>query len=351
VTSTPNLYFAIPGDLSTLTGGYGYNRRLLAGLRELGLTVEILQLSAGFPSPSVAELAATAALFRSLPDQAVVLVDGLAFGVLEQLAAEQRQRLRLIALCHHPLALETGLSISEQQRLHTSEQCALAAAHAVLVTSAMTKQILVEQFAVPATKITVALPGTERRGFAACDGSPPLLLTVASLTRRKGHDVLIAALSQLQDLAWQARFVGGANFDPAWAAGLQQQVQRLGLTERIHFVGAKTDLHEEYSQADLFVLPSRFEGYGMVFAEALTYGLPIVAARGGAVPSVVPDSAGMLVAVDDVAALRGALRHLLTHPAQRQTLQHGAQAAAHQLTTWQHTANIVANLITDVSTR
>jgi glycosyltransferase involved in cell wall biosynthesis len=349
------VYFAIPGDLNTLTGGYGYNRRLLAGLLELGLIVEVLPLSTGFPSPSNAELAATAMLFRQLPDGAVVLADGLAFGVLDQLATEQSQRLRLVALCHHPLALETGLSVAEQQRLHTSEQQALTAARAVVVTSAMTKQILVEQFAVAADHITVALPGTELRGFAACAGSPPVLLTVASLTRRKAHDVLIAALAQLQDqlpeLPWQARFVGGADFDPAWAAGLQQQVQRLGLTERIHFVGAKTDLHEEYIQADLFVLPSRFEGYGMVFAEALAYGLPIVAARGGAVPSVVPASAGILVEVDDIAALCDTLRSLLTHPAQRQTLQYGAQAAAHQLTTWQHTANIVANLITDVSTQ
>ncbi len=333
-----NICFAIPGDLNSLTGGYGYDRRLLAELQQLQVPIRYHALSAGFPQPDHDDLTGTDRWLGSLPDSSIVLVDGLAFGVMDELAIKHSQRLHLVALCHHPLALESGLDAGLQAKLQQSEQRALAAAKAVIVTSTRTAQLLTEQFGVPGSHITVALPGTDRRGHAVCNGDPPRLLTVASLTRRKAHDVLITALSQLQHLRWQAVVVGGGNFDPAWAAQLQQQVQNFGLQQRIAFVGAKTDLHADYMGADIFVLPSLFEGYGMAFAEALSYGLPVIAAHAGAVPDVVPDTAGILVEPGNVDALRAALQLVLTDAGLRQRLQAGAQTAALQLPTWEQTA-------------
>jgi len=350
----PDLYFAVPGDLNTLTGGYGYDRRVLAGLSALGLVAEHVPLSSAFPQPDAAALAAADARLAAVPDGAVVLVDGLAFGVMDTLAAKHGKRLRLIGLCHHPLALEAGLGSAEAERLQQSEQRALAAAVAVVVNSAATAAVLLRDYGVPQSKLTIALPGTDRQTFAACSGNPPVLLTVATLTRRKAHDVLLAALAQLAHLPWVARLVGGADFDPPWAEGLRQQATALGLQQRIEFVGSLADLRPEYAQADLFVLPTLYEGYGMVFAEALAFGLPIVATRVGAVPDVVPETAGMLVAPADIAALTAALKTLLaadTGPAQRKRLQHGAQAAALQLPTWAATAQAVADLINTVRTR
>jgi glycosyltransferase involved in cell wall biosynthesis len=345
-----DLYFAIPGDLNTLTGGYGYDRRLLAGLRQLGLHVQHHPLAASFPAPDAEALTATDAWLASLPTNATVLIDGLAFGVMDVLAIQHGQRLRFIALCHHPLALETSLSLAAQQQLHYSEQRALQAARAIVVTSTMTRSILIDQFGIAGDKITAALPGTDRHGYAACNGQPPILLSVATLTRRKAHDVLIAALAELAALPWQARFVGGGEFDSAWTTQLHEQVQNLGLTHRIEFVGAVADLRNEYLNADLFVLPSLFEGYGMAFAEALAYGLPVIGARSGAVPTVVPASAGLLVAPGDVAALRTALRSLLIDNTQRQQLQSGARAAALQLPTWEQAAQTVQQLVIKVRT-
>lgn len=338
-------YFAIPGDIDTLTGGYGYDRRLIAELQGLDHTVKHLRLSNRFPLPDAEALADAAAIFAALPDHSTVLVDGLAYGVMDSIAVQHATRLTIIALCHHPLMLEAGLTPAQAQQLFETEQRALHAAKAVIVTSAMTAKILTEQFAIPAAKITIALPGTDVQSFAPCSGKPPVLLTLATLTRRKAHHVLIDALAQLQHLSWTARFVGGMEFDPEWFLLLKNKVADYGLEQRIVFVGNVTDSTAEYAAADLFVLPSLFEGYGMVFAEALSFGLPIIAARAGAVPDVVPDSAGILVAPNDSTALAAALQKILTNKTLHQQFQAGAQTAAKNLPCWAETARTVALLL------
>lgn len=343
-----SLYFVYPGRLDTPTGGYHYDRRLIRELTELGLEVETVALSDRFPFPDAQALEEAHQALARVPDGAVVIFDGLAYGTLGALAETQAQRLRIIALCHHPLALESGLTNEQQHRFQAAEQRALQAARAVLVTSDHTRHILNTQFAVPADRLVVARPGTDPARFAPCHGNPPILLTVASLTRRKAHDVLINALAPLANLPWQARFVGGQDFDPAWSKQLQHQVNRLTLQTRIHFAGAVENLEAEFHNADLFVLPSRYEGYGMVFAEALAAGLPVIAARAGAVPDVVPETAGVLVPPDDTNALTAALNRLLTEVDLRRTLQAGARDAANHLPTWADTARRVAHLIEDI---
>lgn len=348
-TLHPNLYFLIPGDLQTLTGGYAYDRELMAALQGMGMPVHLLSVSAQYPMPDADAQADAAKQLAAIPDGAVLLADGLAYGAMDQLALIEHKRLRIIALCHHPLAFESGLQAGPQQRLFRSEKAALDLARAVVVTSHATAGLLTRAYEIPADKITVALPGTRRQTFASCMGNPPQLLTVATLTRRKGHDVLLDALSRLTYLPWTARFVGGDHFDPEWAALLKQITETVGLGERISFTGSLDDLSAEYANADLFVLPSRFEGYGMVFAEALSFGLPVIAARAGAVPDVVPESAGILVPPDDATALAYAIHCLLTDPELFNSLQLGARQAAYSLPQWQQTATQVAALVQTIN--
>ena len=344
-----SIYFAFPGDLETPTGGYRYDRRLIGELRRIGVNVETVALPhcSGIPDQPV--LSSVQQTLAAIPDQAVVVIDGLAFGVLDDIAVAEAQRLRLVALCHHPLALETGLDERHRQALLVSERRALKCARSTVVTSAHTRQILIDQLAVPPERVSVALPGTDRVPFAPCDGDPIRLLTVASLTRRKAHDVLINSLAPLKALPWQARFVGGKGFDPAWARSLQEQVNTLELSQRIHFAGTVENTQLEYQQADVFVLPSRFEGYGMVFAEALAAGLPVLAGRSGAVPDVVPEAAGLLVTPDDTQALTKALQQILTSKPLRRRLQGGARKAAATLPSWTNTATLVARKLEEVS--
>jgi len=345
----PIVHFAIPGNLQSLTGGYAWDRRIIAELEAQGIPVQVLPLSATFPNPDVAALDDAAARVAALPDGAVLIADGLAWGVLDTVAQAHAQRLRIIALCHHPLSLESGLGPERAAALHLSESHALQAATAVVVTSHETARTLAAQYGVPGARITVALPGTDRVPPAPCRGSPPVLLSLATLTRRKGHDVLIAALACLQDLPWTARFVGGTHFDPDWTTHLHEMVISNGLGERIAFTGSCATPAQEYACADLFVLPSRYEGYGMVFAEALAHGLPVIAARAGAVPDVVPADAGLLVPVDDSAALATALRSVLTDAALHRRLREGALRAADSLPRWVDSARSIANLIANLT--
>lgn len=340
-----NLYFVIPGDLAALTGGYAYDRELIKALGDLGVNVQVVPLSARFPEPDAAALADAAQRLAAIPDHSLVLIDGLAGGVMDQIVRHEHQRLCIIALCHHPLAFESGIDNSTRDARLQSETISLQHSQAVVVTSAATARLLIDVFQVPAQAITVALPGTHRQVFAPCAGNPPVLLTVATLIPRKAHDVLIRALTRVADLPWQARWVGGDHFDPAWSQQIRRQSETSGLGQRIHFAGSVADLSAEYRQADLFVLPSRFEGYGMVFAEALSFGLPIVAAHAGAVPDVVPADAGILVPVDDDQALAAALRDLLTDTSQHQHLRLGAQRAALLLPDWPDTAHRVHQLL------
>lgn len=339
-----SLYFVYPGDLNTPTGGYRYDRRLIQELQALGIRVHPIALSDAFPYPDTKAIEEAHRAFMALPDNAIVIVDGLALGTLDNLAEAESRRLNLIALCHHPLALESGLDPEQQTRFQRSEERALRAAHAVVVTSHHTRQILINQFSLRKKPVTVALPGNDRVPFAPCEGHPPRLLTVASLTRRKAHDVLIDALASVAGLPWHARFIGSPDLDLEWSDRLRHQTTHQRLQDRIDLVGATDDLDDEFHQADIFVLPSRFEGYGMVFAEALAAGLPIIAARAGAVPDVVPESAGILVPPDDPAALGDALRTLLTREDRRRVLQAGAREAAAALPSWADTADCVLQL-------
>src|SRR6516164_4631317 len=108
-----DLCFAIPGDIETLTGGYAYDRLLIAALRELGWNIRHLALGPSFPFPDAEDLSLAARAFAALAAGSLVLVDGLAFGAMPAIAAAEGKRLRLVALLHHPLAEETGLGAAD----------------------------------------------------------------------------------------------------------------------------------------------------------------------------------------------------------------------------------------------
>ncbi|PYB69777.1 glycosyltransferase family 4 protein [Rhizobium wuzhouense] len=344
-----SLTFAYPGDLGINTGGYGYDRRVVAGLQTLGWSVTLLPLGDGFPAPSQTVLDTAEARLSALPDNTLVLVDGLAYGVLDGWASYHATRLRIAALVHHPLALETGISRDERLRVAASERKALSFARHVFVTSPMTGRELVENYAVSPTARTVALPGTEPSGLSPRKNEPPVIISVGTLTRRKGHDVLIRALKQVETLPWTARIVGSRTLDTATASALDALIASLDLAERIKLVGEVEDSRAEMMRADIFALASRYEGYGMVFAEALSHGLPIVACATGAVPEVVPENAGVLVPVDDVEAFAGALRQMLTEATTREAKARGSAAAGGRLPTWNDTAAILSRRLQELT--
>jgi glycosyltransferase involved in cell wall biosynthesis len=342
----------VPGDLTTPTGGYAYDRRMIAELRAMGWRVDVLDLGEEFPHASARARQSAVTLLAALPASAPVVVDGLAYGTLGDAAMALAASHRLIALVHHPLALETGLSPQARAALRVSERDALAAARRVIVTSATTARLLTADYAVPAERLTVVPPGNDRR----MDGGRPRpnvpqsavgLLAVGAVVPRKGYDVLIAALAQLRDLPWRLAIIGDLARDPHTAARSKADIARFGLEDRITLAGVVTEerLAAFYAGADIFTLASHFEGYGMAFAEAIACGLPVVATDGGATAETVPADARILVPTGDVAALADALRRLIEDSVLRQHLAAGARAAAGQLPTWGRSAELFARVL------
>jgi glycosyltransferase involved in cell wall biosynthesis len=333
--------FAVPGDLATPTGGYAYDRRMIAELAKTGWRAEVLDLGSDFPRPGPAARATATARLAAIPAGAIVVIDGLALGVLPEAAAGLAKSHRPVALVHHPLALETGLSPHDAETLRASERAALAPMRHVIVTSATTARLLAADYAVPATRITVAVPGVERGARAArADNDVVSLLAVGAVVPRKGYDVLLTALSAIAGLPWRLTIVGPRDRGADHAAKIETMVTALGLSQRVTLTGAVPPerLAALYAAADLFVLASRYEGYGMAFTEAIAHGVPVVGTTAGAIPEAVPAGAGVLVPPDDPAALARALRPLIADRAARAALAAGAQAQAGRLPTWAQSA-------------
>ena len=344
----------VPGPLEQLTGGYIYDAHMVRGLRDLGRPVRVHNLEGRFPDADQAARYALDDALRSMPEGARVVVDGLAMGGAPEPIETHAHRVKIVALVHHPLADETGWSDADKTRLATSERRALASCVGVVVSSAFTGRNLAP-YGVPAERVRVVVPGTEPAAPAVGPGSsrPPELLCVASLTPRKGHDVLLAALERVRDLRWTCTCAGSASRDPAHAARVRRLLADAGLSDRVRLVGEREGdaLEELYGKASLFVLTSYHEGYGMALAEALARGLPVVSTTGGAIPFTVPADAGRLVAPGDPGAFSAALRSLLgpSGASERARLSEAARRHAASLPTWRDSAAAFAAAIDELT--
>jgi glycosyltransferase involved in cell wall biosynthesis len=344
------LQFIIPGSLSQATGGYHYDRRLIAGLGVLGWRVEVRSLDAGFPFPDRRALMDANEVLASIPDDELAVVDGLALGAMPEVLANHASRLRLIALIHHPLALESGLSPAVADQLRRSEEAALRCVRHVIVTSAFTREALVP-YGVDRSRVSVVEPGTDvgvapasalrARARPARGGEPTRhdgtqLLCVATITARKGHDVLIEALASLRHFGWRLVCVGSTTRSSATVEALHRQIAAAGLGDRVSVVGEldPSALEQSFAAADLFVLPTLYEGYGMVVAEALAHGLPVIATRTGAIADLVLPDAGYVVKPGDPKELCEALSRVLTDEAVYTSFAEGAYSARERLPTW-----------------
>ena len=345
----PRAAFLIPGDLSLPTGGYGYDRRILARLPAYGIDVTHVPLPGSFPFPTSPDLAATICILADLAPDQVLLIDGLAYGAMG-FDLVNRISQPIVALCHHPLALEAGLDEARRAQLQMSEHNALARARHVVVTSPMTARILMADFGVSEDRIMVAEPGTDRSTRAKGTGLPLHLLAVGSVVPRKGYDVLVRALAPLAERAWTLSIVGPAR-DENLLSALETQIADAGLSSRIRLLGARSEaeLDAIYATADIFVMPSLFEGYGMVLGEAMARGLPIVCTTGGAAAETAPNSAALKVSPGDPVAFGAAVTKLIDDPVLRAGLSDASWVAGLMLPTWDDAAKRVAAVLKTVA--
>jgi len=353
-TPSKALHIVVPGDLATVTGGYEYARRMIDGLRRLGWTVEVLQLDASFPHPTRAALVDAERQLAALPDGSLTLIDGLALGAMPEIAHRQAQRLCLVALVHHPLALETGLSSALARQLHTSERQALAAVRHVIVTSPSTRKVLADYEVAP-EHISIAEPGVDsvppRLRQRTTEQMPLHLLCVATLTPRKDHALLLETLASLP-FPWTLSCVGDATRHPETTQQLRDLIGTHQLQDRVVLHGklSPAALDAQLDAADLFVLPTRFEGYGMAVAQALAAGLPVISTHTGSIPQLVGPDAGIIVPPGDADALRAALLAAFV-PQRFNDLAAGAQRVSASLSDWSRASQRLANILAEVAAR
>jgi len=315
---------------------------MAAALRARGCRVRLIELDASFPHPTTAALEQAGHALASVPTGTIAIIDSLAFGAMPDLVAREAARLRIVALLHLPLAATWGLDVDTARRFESSERRALGCTVLVIVTGTAAAPLLA-RYEVPSHRITVVEPGTDPAPLAR--GSGPAdrtieLLCVGTLNAIKGHELLLEALAATSNRNWHLTCAGSLTRDPTTADRVCAATARLGLADRVTLVG---DLDRDalatcYDRADLFVLATRQETYGMAVAEALARGLPVVATMTGAIPELVGSDAGVLVPVDDRTALTAALTRLLDDRALRARLAGGARRVRDRLPTWEAAA-------------
>ncbi|GGM23769.1 glycosyl transferase [Micromonospora sonchi] len=344
----PVLHVILPGDIddpASPSGGNGYDRRICAGLAATGWTVREHPVPGAWPQPSPAEHAVLAGVLTGLPDDALVLVDGLVASVAPDTLAGHARRLRLVALVHLP-------------RDDDTEARALACATTVVATSAWTRERLLRRYALPADRVHVAAPGVDPAPPAAGSAAGSALLCVAAVAAHKGHDVLVEALAEVTDRSWTLTCVGALHRDPAFVDRLRDRLRVHRLDGRVRLTGPLTGdrLAAAYAAADLLVHPSRGETYGMVVTEALARGIPVLATAVGGLPdtlghTVAGDRPGLLVPPEDPATLATALRQWLDDAALRADLRRAAAQRRATLDDWTSTTTRITTALKEAMAR
>ena len=337
-------------DPARPSGGNVYDRRVCRGLTSLGWSVHEHAVAGSWPRSDAVSCAALAGVVQRIPDDAVVLLDGLIASAVPEVLVPHAGRLRLVVLVHMPLGHRPEDDGADDVR--TRERAVLSVAAAIVTTSAWTRRRLQELYGLPADRVHVAEPAVDAAGLAAGTAAGGALLCVAAVTSGKGHDVLLDALATTTDLSWRCECVGSLDRDPAFVEGLRRRALDGGLRDRLCFTGPRTgaDLDRSYAAADLLVLASRAETYGMVVTEALARGLPVVAADVGGLPEALGHGAdgirpGLLVPPENPAALGAALRSWLGDAELRGRLRRAARERRESLSGWPTTTSVLARVL------
>ena len=337
-------------DPERASGGNTYDRRVCAGLAALGSVVYERPVAGAWPRPDASGHAALARAVERIPDGAVVLLDGLIACAAPEVLVPHACRVRQVVLVHMPLGHRPPDATATTVRRR--ERDVLAAAVAVVATRAWTRRRLGELYALPADRVHVAEPGVDEADLAPGSAAGGALLCVAAVTPDKGHDVLLGGLATAMDLPWRCACVGSLLRDALFADGVRRRARAGGLGDRVRFPGPCTGapLDGAYAAADLLVLASHAETYGMVVTEALARGLPVLATEVGGVPEALGHGAdgtrpGLLVAPGDSAALGAGLRAWLVDAELRGRLRRAARQRRASLCRWPATTAVVAGVL------
>jgi glycosyltransferase involved in cell wall biosynthesis len=353
--SLRSVHFVLPGgvdDPAAPSGGNAYDRRVSLDLPGFGWQVHQHAVPGEWPRPGAAARAELARTLRELPDGTVVLLDGLVACGVPEVVVPEAERLRIAVLVHLPLGDETGLPAEVAAGLDAREREVLRAVPAVIATSDWAVRRLVSHHGLAPDRVHVAAPGADIAPLASGTDGVSRLLCVAAVTPRKGQHRLVEALAAVTDLPWSCVCVGGLGQNPEYVAGLRALIREHGLQDRLVLAGpqAGAELDASYAAADLMVLTSYAETYGMAVTEALARGIPVLATDVGGLPEAVgraPDGGvpGILVPPEDPAALAAELRGWFVEADVRRRLKAAARGRRAALDGWATTARSLAAVL------
>ncbi len=346
--------FITVGDTGRLTGGYLYNARVLAGLRERGIDVEELVASGASPTEQEEAAYRLGSLFDPRRFD-VIVVDALARIVCASHLDPWREACPVVAMVHELPSVAAPDSAPASPDREIEEP--LLRADRLIAVSDYGSSVLQER-GVPAGRIHVVPPGFDRLSSAnaatepaARDGASVRALCVAQWIPRKGILELVQAWTARERAGAVLELIGETDPGSGYTASVRAVIADspgASITVR----GAVNDaaLAAAYAAADLFVLPSSYEGYGIVYAEALAHGLPVIACDVGPVPELVGTEAALLVPPGDVGALSGALDLLLVDPTLRDRMATAAHRRAKHLPRWKDTVVAFREVLKEILT-
>ncbi|MFM9592197.1 glycosyltransferase family 4 protein [Streptomyces scabiei] len=353
--SLRSMHFVMPGgvdDLARPSGGNAYDRRICLDLPGFGWQVHQHTVDGDWPSPSEAARAELARTLRELPDGTVVLLDGLVACGVPEIVLPEAERLCLAVLVHLPLGDETGLEPEVAADLDAKERATLRGVSAVIATSEWAVRRLVSHHGLAPERVHVAAPGADIAPLASGTDGVSRLLCVAAVTPRKGQHRLVEALATVTELRWSCVLVGSLDQEPEYVDHLRTLIAKFGLEDRFHLAGpqAGAELDASYAAADLMVLTSYAETYGMAVTEALARGIPVLASDVGGLPEAVgraPDGGvpGILVPPENPAAIAAELRGWFGEADVRRRLKAAARGRRAALDGWATTARSLAHVL------
>ncbi|GAB2917259.1 glycosyltransferase family 4 protein [Streptomyces heilongjiangensis] len=353
--SLRSVHFVMPGgvdDLARPSGGNAYDRRICLDLPGFGWQVHRHALPGGWPRPGAEARAELASTLREFPDGTVVLLDGLVACGVPEVILPEAERLCLAVLVHLPLGDETGLEPDVAADLDAKERTTLRGVSAVIATSDWAVRRLVSHHGLAPERVHVAAPGADIAPLASGTDGVSRLLCVAAVTPRKGQHRLVEALATVTDLPWSCVLVGGIDQDPEYVDHIRGLIATFGLQDRLHLAGpqAGAELDASYASADLMVLTSYAETYGMAVTEALARGIPVLATDVGGLPEAVgraPDGGvpGILVPPENPAAIASELRGWFGEADVRRRLKAAARGRRAALDGWATTARSLAHVL------
>ncbi|MBN1455823.1 MAG: glycosyltransferase family 4 protein [Methanomicrobia archaeon] len=349
------------GNIDALTGGYLYMRKAVEYLRAHDTETEVLSIPA-LPFPYLLQLCSNIVLCFRFPRRQydVVVEDEMAHPALflfnHWLKFGTQTKIVVIV---HMLWWKAAKNSLKARYVKFIEMQLLKTADRIIANSHYTRAEL-EAVGIPGSIITVSHPGYDLPFSNTTWASAPRpardrialkLLTVANITPLKGLDMLIEALARLSDPALTLDIVGDEHRDLRYSQRLKASVARYGLETRVRFHGQQPPdkLARFYADADILVLPSHCEAFGIVVAEAMAFGLPIVATRCGGIPELVTDGEnGFLVPPNDVSSLAEAIQKLAADPARRARCGRSSDEKTRNLNTWDECGKQIFTVLTAI---